>query len=121
MKAHHYHSAAHRAFYCFILVAFILFVGTLVMHRLEGFDYVDAFYFTSMIATGQGPAPNLTPVTATGKLFTSFLAFISVGVMVASLGFLFGPFLGKLFKVGVMKIEEEWEFLKKKNHHDPHH
>ena len=73
-----------------------------------------------MIATGQGPAPNLTPETSAGKIFTALLAFISVGVLVASLGFLFGPFLGKLFKVGVMKIEEEWDLLKKKKHHDPH-
>ena len=84
------------------------------MHLIEGFSYVDAFYFTSMIATGQGPAPAMSPETIPGKLFTCFLAFVSAGAMAASLGFLFGPFFGKLWKVGVMKFEEEIKHLRKK-------
>ena len=83
------------------------------MHFIEGFSLIDAFYFTSMIATGQGPAPSIFPVTLAGKLFTCFMAFISVGSMVASLGFLFGPFFGKLWRIGVVKFEEELELLKK--------
>ena len=110
---HHLHSFGYRGLYCLGLVGFILFLGTLGTHFIEGFSYVDAFYFTSMIATGQGPAPTVTPITAAGKLFTCFLAFVSTGVMVASLGFLFGPFLGKLWKVGINKFEEELEHLKK--------
>ena len=83
------------------------------LHIIEGFSFMDAFYFTSMIATGQGPAPSVYPVTSLGKLFTCFIAFISVGSMVASLGFLFGPFFGKLWRIGVFKLEEELEVLKK--------
>ena len=64
-----------------------------------------------MIATGQGPPPFISPVTASGKIFTCFFAFVSVGSMVASLGFLFGPFLGKLWRIGVIKLEEELEEL----------
>jgi hypothetical protein len=66
-----------------------------------------------MIATGQGPAPTVCPVTVFGKLFTCFIAFMSMGVMVASLGFLFGPFLGKLWKIGINKFEEELHHLHK--------
>ena len=104
----HSHSALHRALYCFSLAAAVLLFGTLGMHWIEKFSYIDAFYFTSMIATGQGPAPNMTPVTAFGKIFTCLLAFVSVGSMVASLGFLFGPFLGKLFHVSLGKLEDEF-------------
>lgn len=86
------------------------------MHLIEGFNYIDSFYFTCMIATGQGPPPAIAPATPLGKLFTSLLAFISVGVMVASLGFLFGPFLGKLWKVGIVKFEEELETLRLRKH-----
>ena len=111
---HHYHSLFHRGLYCLGLVSLILVLGTLCIHALEGFSYIDAFYFTSMIATGQGPAPTLSPATVPGKLFTCFLAFVSVGAMVASLGFLFGPFLGKLWRVGVLKFEEELAHLRKK-------
>ncbi len=110
---HHLHSFFYRGLYCLGLVAFILLLGTLSMHHLEGFSYMDAFYFTSMIATGQGPAPTVSPATSAGKLFTCFLAFTSTGLMIATLGFLFGPFLGRLLKIGFIKFEEEIEHLRK--------
>jgi len=111
VRRHHYHSVAHRAIYCFSLASSVLLLGTFGMHLIEGFNYIDAFYFTCMIATGQGPPPLISPATPLGKLFTSLLAFVSVGAMVASLGFLFGPFLGKLWKIGIIKFEEELEVL----------
>jgi hypothetical protein len=108
---HHYHSVVNRGIYSLSLAALVLLVGTFGMHLIEGFSYIDSFYFTSMIATGQGPPPVISPTTPLGKLFTSFLAFTSVGAMIAALGFLFGPFLGKLWKVGIIKFEEELEAL----------
>src|SRR4051812_30585421 len=97
VKKHHYHSFFNRGVYSFTLAAAVLTVGTLGFHWIEGFSCIDSFYFASMIATGQGPAPNIMPVTLLGKLFTCFFAFISVGSMIAALGFVFGPFLGKLW------------------------
>ncbi len=112
-RRHHYHSFRNRGFYCLALVTFVLLLGTFGIHSIEGFSLIDSFYFTSMIATGQGPAPSTSPVTTLGKLFTCFMAFISVGSMVASFGFLFGPFFGKLWRIGVIKFEEELEVLTK--------
>ena len=108
---HHYHSVVTRGIYCLVLTAGMLLFGTCGMRRLEGFSYLDAFYFTSMIATGQGVPPLITPVTSAGKLFSSLLAFVSVGTMVTTLGFVFGPFLGRLWKIGAIKFEEELETL----------
>lgn len=112
MKKHHYHSFRNRGLYCCAIAAFVLGFGTFGFHLIEGFPYIDSFYFSSMIATGQGPAPSIFPVTPWGKLFTCLFAFVSVGSMVASLGFLFGPFLGQLFRIGVMKLEEELHLKK---------
>ena len=98
--------------YSFLLIAVVMALGTLGMHRIERMSYLDAFYFMSMIATAQGPMA--TPTTAAGKLFASFMAFISVGTVVASLGFLFGPFFGQLWRVGVQKLEEEAHLLEKR-------
>ena len=117
IRKHHYHSALNRAVYCFLLAAFVLLFGTLGMHWIEGFSYVDAFYFTSMIATGQGPAPSIFPATTSGKIFTCILAFVSIGSMAVSLGFLFGPFLGKLLKIGAHKLEEELKHHSRKDAH----
>ncbi len=109
---HHYHSPWKRGFYSLTLVVFVLATGTLGIHFFEKLSYLDSFYFMSMIATGQGP--NIMPITTGGKVFISIMAFISMGSVVASLGFLFGPFLGKLWKVGVEKFEEELRHGEKK-------
>ena len=111
MHKHHYHSPLNRGLYSLGLVMAILFIGTVGIHRLENFSYVDSFFFTSMIATGQGPVGSLAPRTVTGKIFTSALAFVSVGTLLAALGFVFGPFLGKLWRIGVLKLEEEIQVL----------
>ncbi len=113
-KKHRFHSIYRRALYSFLLVAGVLIAGTAGIHWIEGFDWVDSFYFTSMIATGQGPIPSASPVTVAGKIFTSFMAFISMGSMMAAFGFLFGPFFGRLWRLGVFKLEEEFHHLAEK-------
>ena len=115
MHRHHLHSPYKRGFYSLALVAGILVLGTFGIHSLEHFSYVDSFFFTSMIATGQGPVGTLVPQTVAGKIFTAVLAYISVGTLLAALAFLFGPFLGKLWHIGRLKVEEEVALLSKKD------
>ena len=79
-------------------------IGTVGLHLIEHLSWIDAFYFISMIVTAQGPVT--MPATTAGKVFVSFIAFISVGSVVAALGFLLGPFLGQLFKIGVNILED---------------
>jgi biotin transporter BioY len=95
-----------RAAYSILLVAAVVLVGTVSMHLIEGWSYLNAFYFTSMIATGQGPPAGLDPQSPGGKIFASVLAFVSVGTVVSALIFLFGPFFGRVFRLEVEKIEE---------------
>ena len=82
-------------------------IGTVGMNQLEGLSYLDAFYFTALLATGEGPT--FMPATVGGKLFAGVFAFISVGTTVSALVFLFGPFFGSAIKLGLEKIEEEAE------------
>ncbi len=82
-----------------------MLIGTVGVHILENMDYLDAFYFMSMIATGQGPF--YTPVTVSGKIFIALMSFISVGAGVAALGFLLGPFMGQLMHIGRLRMEEQ--------------
>jgi voltage-gated potassium channel len=95
-----------RALYSFFLIATIVIIGTLTMHALEGWSYLDSFYFTSFIATGQGPPGNLVVNDAPGKIVASVLAFVSVGTVITALLFLFGPFLGRVMRAGEEKVEE---------------
>jgi voltage-gated potassium channel len=94
-----------RAVYSFLLIVIVVAIGTIGMHLIEGLSYLDAFYFTSMIATGQGP--NFTPVTDFGKVFAAILAFVSVGTVITALVFLLGPFFGSVLRSSAEKVEEE--------------
>ena len=107
----HYRSAANRGLFSFLIVTVVMTAGTIGMHLFERLDYLDSFYFMSMIATAKGPT--ITPQTAAGKLFAAFMSFVSVGSVVAALGFIFGPFLGQLWKIGVEIIEEDLGRIKK--------
>lgn len=77
------------------------------MHAIEGLSYLDAFYFTAMLATGEGPS--YTPVTVGGKVFAGILSFVSVGTVITALLFLFGPFFGSFIRLGLERVEEEAE------------
>ena len=111
MHHRHYNSFLKGGLFSLGLVVAVTAAGTIGMHLIENMRYIDAFYFMSMIATAQGPA--LMPATDAGKIFASFISFISVGTVVAALGFLFGPFFGKLWRVGVVKLEEEMHYFDK--------
>jgi Na+/H+ antiporter NhaC len=101
-----------RAVYSVASIAFVVAIGMWGMHTLEGISYLDAFYFTALLATGEGPS--YTPITAGGKLFAGILSFVSVGVVITALLFLFGPFFGSVIKLGLEKVEEEAEKEKEK-------
>lgn len=103
--SHHYRSHWKRGVYSLLLILVVVAGGTIGIHYLEHMPYLDAFYFMSMIATAQGTSQ--VPATAAGKLFAAFMAFVSVGAVVAALGFFFGPFFGQLWHWGVKWIEDE--------------
>ena len=111
-KQHPFHSVYNRALYSLGFISIIMIIGTVGVHYIEKMPYLDAFYFMSMVATAQGPAS--VPDTPLGKIFVAIMAFISVGASAASLGFLFGPFFGKLWRLGVLKLEEELHSMEKK-------
>ncbi len=100
-----YHSFRRRAVYSFALIFLVLFIGTLAFHFIEGYSYIDAFYFVSMLATAQGPA--VTPATSLGKIVASVIAFVSVGCVIVALGFLFGPFFGKVMRMEERKLKQD--------------
>jgi len=99
-----------RTLYSILVVLAVLAVGTEAMHILEGWSYVDSFYFISFIATAQGPPT--VPTTDAGKIFASAMAFVSVGAVISALVFVFGPLLGTVVKVGFDFVEKEEQRLR---------
>lgn len=66
------------------LTASLLLVGTVVFNRVEGWSYLDSFYFSaiSLATVGYG---DFAPHTAAGKLLTVFYVFCGIGLLVALL------------------------------------
>lgn len=104
-----------KTLYSIGIVALILGVGTEGMHLLEGWPYVDSFYFISLIATTQGPS--VIPKTDAGKIFASLMAFVSVGAVLSAVAFVFGPLIGTILKVGIDYVEKEEQKIKAKVEH----
>lgn len=63
----------------FILI-FIFVSGTIAFRIIEGWSWVDSFYFLSMTVTTVGYG-DLIPTTTLAKLLTVFYSFISIGLI----------------------------------------
>lgn len=66
------------------LTVSLLLVGTWVFHQVEGWGYLDSFYFSaiSLATVGYG---DFAPKTAAGKLLTVFYVFAGFGLLAAML------------------------------------
>lgn len=67
----------------FIVVA-LLSSGTIVYHFVEGWDIIDALYFSMTTLTTVG-TPMLYPNTIVGKIFTMVYLMVGIGVMLSLL------------------------------------
>ena len=66
------------------LTASLLLVGTLVFNRVEGWSYLDSFYFSAITLATVGYG-DFSPHTDAGKLLTVFYIFCGIGLLVALL------------------------------------
>lgn len=71
-----------RSLLFFVII--ILLIGTFSYHRIEGWRWLDSFYFSSVSLTTVGYG-DLAPKTDAGKIFTVIYIFLGIGVI---LGFL---------------------------------
>lgn len=69
----------------------IILIGTLAYHNIEGWNYVDSFYFSgiTVLTVGYG---DLHPTTPFSKVFTVFFAAAGIGVGLVTLTLL-GQFI----------------------------
>lgn len=64
------------------LTASFLLVGTIVFHKIEGWSYLDSFYYSAVTSATLGFG-DFTPTTSAGKLLTVFYMFCGIGLLVA--------------------------------------
>ena len=65
----------------------LIVLGMVVYHSLEGWNWVQSFYFTvtTLATVGYG---DLHPTTDAARLFTSVFILVGVGVSITALGIL---------------------------------
>ncbi|MGI0128651.1 MAG: hypothetical protein ACREEC_00595 [Thermoplasmata archaeon] len=98
-------ASVRRAIYAVLAVIAVEIVGTIGFHSLEPIGWVDAFYFESMLATGQGPPFPL--IHDASKIFASVMGFASVGAVVSAIVFTVGPVVVKLWREAVESAESD--------------
>jgi hypothetical protein len=98
-----------RAFLAVSAVALAEVLGTVGFHAIEGMNWVNAFYFESMLATGQGPP--LPLVTDSGKIFASIMGFVSVGSTLSAVIFTLGPIFARIWHEAWLHVEAEAHHL----------
>ena len=73
----------------FLLIFMLLLVGTLAYRSIEGWSWLDSFYFTSMTLTTIGHG-ELYPSHDMSKLFTIFFAFSGIATFFYALNSIVG-------------------------------
>lgn len=93
-----------------IAAVLLLVVGTVAFHYLEGWSWVDAFYFSAVAGTTVGFG-DLTPSTDASKLFSVLYIFAGIGII--------GTFLNERLKYhGVVRKQTE-KAISKATSNDP--
>lgn len=72
-----------------------LFIGMIGYHWLGGLTWLEAFYYSSMILSGEGPPPDPQALTGIGlshfHLFAGFYALFSGVTFITTVAVLFAP------------------------------
>ena len=93
-----------KVIYSLVVIGILLLVGTIFFNQVEGWSYVDSFYFSTITLTTIGYG-DLVPTHDHSKAFTSLYALLGVGVMLYILSSVVAAHLlqpihfGKIFSV----------------------
>jgi hypothetical protein len=104
-------SRKRRLFYAVSGILLVMVIGIVGFHQIEGMDWVNALYFESMLATGQGPPLTLT--TNSGKIFASVMGFVSVGTVFTSLVVTLVPIISQLWRESLERMERDAEDIER--------
>ncbi len=80
----------------FVLTLATLLSGTIVYHFIEGWSFLDSFYFTTVTLTTVGYG-DISPATDLGKIFTVIYLFTGIGIFLGFVNLVAGKVSKKWF------------------------
>ncbi|GAB4241894.1 MAG: potassium channel family protein [Ekhidna sp.] len=89
----------------------ILILGTFVYHRLEGWSYLDAFYFSFITLTTIGFG-DFAPQTDGGKLFTIIYIMMGVGIILGFVNAVYHHYSKEVRQRKKLKSRKRLPFVK---------
>ncbi len=87
-----------------VLIAGILLFGTVFFHIVEGWRFIDAFYFSGVTLTTVGYG-DFTPHTDFGKFATVIFAFAGISIVFYSIGII----AQRYFEREEQRLQQMWE------------
>lgn len=99
-----------RLFLILVTLPGIIIAGTVFFHFVEGWSWLDSYFFTVITLSTVGYG-SLVPATAAGKIGTTVFIFVGLGIFAIAVQ-QFGSF-------AMRKRQEHTEWLIGKLHHGP--
>jgi voltage-gated potassium channel len=102
----------HKHYRVLLALALTILIGsTLFFHFVEGWNWVDSYFFTVVTISTVGYG-NFVPVTVLGKIGTTVLIFLGIGVIAMALN-MFGSILVSAHSQALARDQEARELAKK--------
>ena len=95
-------------------IVILLLIGTALFHNLEGWSWIDSFYFTGVTLTTVGYG-DFTPSLPITKVLTVFFAFVGISIVLFSMTILAKIYLefGQEKLIGVKDIKQKIKRLER--------
>lgn len=87
----------HSVEYAALLIASLLLAGGVAYHYLEGWSWIDSFYFATVALTTVGFG-DLVPSTDAAKIFTMIYLMAGIGIMFYTLTVLGRSYVANIFE-----------------------
>ncbi len=78
--------------FLFFVIGILIAIGTFFYHFVEGWSYLDSFYFTAISLSTRGYGEH-HPTTAFSMIFTAFYLFLGVAFILYALSSLIGHYI----------------------------
>lgn len=95
----------HKKHVFIIVVLFILaiFLGSVIYHNVESWNYIDSTYFVIITMTTIGYG-DLVPQTDIGKVFTMFFSFFAIAIAFYTISVISNYIFEKKLSIHLVKL-----------------